>query len=122
MKRVILLTALFLGAVAPPVTADAGWFESGDTILRNDLLLLNDSGVIRLPVNQWPIPRSAVRFAIENGREHLATNRAVMMALDRVRARLGYAGHDRVRGFTFDSSISAGSEAVHPDSFRNQGK
>ena len=47
-----------------PAAADAGWFESGDVVLRNDLLLLNDAEVIRLPVNQWPMPRAAVRYAL----------------------------------------------------------
>jgi hypothetical protein len=79
---------LSLAIAAAPSRADAGWFEAGDTLLRNDLLLLNDAEVIRLPVNQWPMPRAAVRFALEQGKEHLATNKAVQAALERVRMRL----------------------------------
>ena len=51
--------------------ADAGWFESGDTRLRTDLLLLNDAEVIRLPVNQWPLPRAAVQYALANAKTAL---------------------------------------------------
>ena len=52
--------------------ADAGWLESGDTVLRNDLTLLNDAEIIRLPVNQWPIPRAMVEFAREHQRQVIA--------------------------------------------------
>jgi len=108
MTRAVLLAALLLGVTASRAIADAGWFESGDTVLRNDLLLLNDAGVIRLPVTQWPLPRAAVRYAVENGSEHLAKNHAVQEALARVRARIAPADSNRIHGFTFDSTINAG--------------
>lgn len=113
--RAFLLATLLFGAVASPVLADAGWFEQGDTVLRNDLLLLNDAEVIRLPVNQWPMPRAAVRYAIGNAKEHLATNQAVMAALARVRARIGPTDSERVRRLTFDSSINAGEPGLLRD-------
>ena len=113
--RAVLLTALLLGAVAPPVLAEAGWFEPGDTTLRTDLLLLNDAGVIRLPVNQWPIPRAAVRYAVENGKEHFATNAAVSVALARVRARLGIPMADRDGGVAFDSALNVGEPGLLRD-------
>ena len=64
MMRAAMLAALLLLALAAArrPRADAGWFESGDIVLRNDLLLLNDAEIIRLPVNQWPMPRAAVRI------------------------------------------------------------
>jgi hypothetical protein len=74
-------------ALAPVARADAGWFESGDSRLRIDLQLLVDAEIIRLPINQWPLPRAAVRYALSNAREHLATNSAVAAALERVRLR-----------------------------------
>jgi capsule assembly protein Wzi len=115
MMRALLLAALLLGAVGSRAVADAGWFESGDTVLRNDLLLLNDAGVIRLPVNQWPLPRAAVRYAIENGAERQAMNQAVMEALARVRARIAPSDSGRARGFNFDSSINAGQPGLLRD-------
>ena len=76
--------------VPAPARADAGWFESGDTQLRIDLQLLNDAEVIRLPLNQWPLPRAAVQYALANAKEHFATNAAVCRgARARARARRG---------------------------------
>jgi hypothetical protein len=108
--RAALLTILVLAA-AGPAAADAGWFESGDVILRNDLLLLNDAGVIRLPVNQWPMPRAAVEYALANGRAHFAYNAAVAAALARVQSRLEASRASRSRGLNFDASLTAGEPA-----------
>jgi hypothetical protein len=108
MMRSAMLAALLLGAAAGPAAADAGWFEQGDVVLRNDLLLLNDAEVIRLPVGQWPMPRAAVRYALEHGKEHFARNGAVLAALARVRARLDASKPSRSRGFTFGTSITGG--------------
>jgi hypothetical protein len=115
MIRAALVAALLLLCGVHQATADAGWFESGDTVLRNDLLLLNDAGVIRLPVNQWPLPRAAVRFAIDSAKEHFATNRAVMDALDRVRVRIGTTGSERFGHLLFDASVSAGDPGLLRD-------
>lgn len=90
--------------------ADAGWLESGDTRLRVDLQLLNDSEVIRLPLNQWPLPRAAVRYAIAEAKEHFATNAAVVAALERVRARVAPRS-----GFQSDVSVRAGSAGLWRD-------
>jgi hypothetical protein len=87
----LLLALAVLTAMPNDAYADAGWFEVGDTSLRVDLQVLNDAGVIRLPINQWPLPRAALRFALENAREHIAANRAVATALARVRARIDSA-------------------------------
>jgi len=82
------LLATLLAWATPQAMADAGWFASGDTQLRLDLQLLNDAEVIRLPISHWPLPRAAVRHALQNAKEHTATNRAVAQALERVRARV----------------------------------
>lgn len=100
---------------APAARADAGWFEAGDSVLRNDLTLLNDAEIIRLPVNQWPIPRAAVKFAMANARTHFATNSAVSAALARVQARIGPLDTKPRRGLMFDSSLTAGEPALLRD-------
>jgi hypothetical protein len=115
MMRVAMLAALLLAASAQPVAADAGWFEQGDTVLRNDLQLLNDAAVIRLPVSQWPMPRAAVRYAMENSKAHYATNAAVKTALDRVRARLETSAPARVDGVGLEAWISAGKAGLWRD-------
>jgi hypothetical protein len=95
--------------------ADAGWFESGDTVLRNDLTLLNDAEVIRLPVNEWPIPRAAVRYALEHAKEHFAINAAVLDALARVHSRLDATAPSRKSGLTFNSSLIGGDPGLFRD-------
>jgi hypothetical protein len=82
------ILALWLGGSAHQAMADAGYFTVDDTVLRNDLLLLNDAGVIRLPVGQWPLPRGVVRDALTDAKDFLITNAAVDAALARVRVRL----------------------------------
>jgi len=115
LRAAALLAAVTLNFAAAPASADAGWFESGDVVLRNDLQLLNDAEVIRLPVTQWPMPRAAVRYALDHGKEHFASNAAVLAALARVHARLDASVPKRSRGFTFDSSISAGEPGLLRD-------
>jgi hypothetical protein len=114
-RAAALLVAVACSFSAAPASADAGWFESGDVVLRNDLMLLNDAEVIRLPVTQWPMPRAAVRYAIDHGKEHFATNAAVLAALARVHARLDASAPSRSRGFTFDSSLSGGDPGLLRD-------
>jgi hypothetical protein len=49
MIRAALLAALLLACTVRPAAADAGWFESGDTVLRNDLLDGHATRVGRAP-------------------------------------------------------------------------
>jgi hypothetical protein len=114
MMRATLFAALLLALSARPVAADAGWFESGDVVLRNDLLLLNDAGIIRLPVSEWPIPRAAVSYAVAHGKPKYARNAAVALALARVRARLD-AVPSGTRRLSFGASIVAGDPGLLRD-------
>src|SRR5690349_4305597 len=100
-----LLVTAMVTLTATPAAADAGWFESGDTLLRMDLQLLNDAEVIRLPVNQWPLPRAAVAYALEHGNPHFANSNTVQAALERVRARMGGATGEKA---AFDAFATAG--------------
>ncbi|MEO8016296.1 MAG: capsule assembly Wzi family protein [Pseudomonadota bacterium] len=109
---VVILGAMLCTVAAAPAAADAGWFESGDTLLRMDLQLLNDAEVIRLPLAQWPLPRAAVEYALANAREHLATNAAVSTALERVRGRIAI---DSRRGVALDASLTAGEPGLLRD-------
>jgi len=123
MSRAILRAGAAAGWVAAiacafgaqPAAADAGWFESGDTVMRMDLQLLNDAEVIRLPVNEWPLPRAAVRYALDHAKEHFATNAAVSVALARLHARLDATAPARRPGWMFDASISAGDPGLLRD-------
>jgi hypothetical protein len=111
----ILVATAALALSSGAARADAGWFESGDTLLHVDLQLLNDAEIIRLPVNQWPIPRAAVRYAMENAKTHFATNAAVSAALDRVRARLGLSEGGRSPGVHIGVFAHAGEAGLLRD-------
>ncbi|HLA73900.1 MAG TPA: capsule assembly Wzi family protein [Steroidobacteraceae bacterium] len=107
--RLGLMLIVALSGAATAV-ADAGWFESGDTQLRMDLQLLNDAGIIRLPINQWPLPHASVQYALSKAKEHFATNAAVADALERVRARA--AGR---RQIALSVTLSGGQQALLRD-------
>lgn len=113
MNRTICCLFAVLGSLAfhSAARADAGWFESGDTQLRMDLQLLNDAEVIRYPVNQWPIPRAALEYALANAKDHFATNSAVIAALARVRGRI----EPRDRQLAFHTVIRGGEPGLLRD-------
>jgi hypothetical protein len=110
--RALPLIAAVLCVVAPQARADAGWFESGDTQLRMDLQLLNDAEIIVLPLNQWPLPRAAVQYALANAKDHFATNRTVADALERVRAR---AASPQAGRLGFDTGVRGGEPGLWRD-------
>jgi hypothetical protein len=111
--RLATVLLLATGLLGPGFAgADAGWFEAGDRALRIDLQLLNDAEVIRLPLNQWPLPRAAVRYALSNAKEHFATNGAVMGALARVRGRLESS---RSGAISFEAAASGGRPGLWRD-------
>jgi hypothetical protein len=105
-----LLALWALMAAVPAAHADAGWLEAGDLGLRTDLALLNDAGVMRVPVSQWPMPRAALEYALGDAKAHFATNAAVKAALDRVRARM--AAPARVR---FGVAVAGGEPGLLRD-------
>jgi hypothetical protein len=112
VSRHWIVLATMMSGCCGPVLADAGWFESGDTQLRMDLQLLNDAQVIVLPMNQWPLPRAAVQYALTNGKQHLVTNSAVGAALERVRLRATPPTKGRL---AFDTGISGGEPGLWRD-------
>jgi hypothetical protein len=107
-----LSAALAALAVVPAARADAGWFAAGDSRLRLDLQLLNDAEIIVLPLNQWPLPRAAVQYALSNAREHFATNKAVAAALERVRARAASPAAGRL---AFATGVRGGEPGLWRD-------
>jgi hypothetical protein len=110
--RLRILLAMLLGGFMAPVWADAGWFESGDTQLRMDLQLLNDARIILVPMNQWPLPRAAVQYALGNARQHLVNNNAVSNALERVRARAASPNKGQL---LFDTGVRGGQPGLWRD-------
>jgi Capsule assembly protein Wzi len=112
VSRHWIVLAALLASPCHQAAADAGWFESGDTRLRMDLQLLNDAEVIVLPMNQWPLPRAAVQYALTNAKQHVVTNSAVAAALERVGARAAPSTKGRL---AFDTGISGGEPGLWRD-------
>jgi hypothetical protein len=60
IKRLIIAaSAMFLALATTPADADP-WAKPGDLALRHDIRLLADAGLIRAPVNAWPIPWASI--------------------------------------------------------------
>ena len=58
MRAILFLVLACSGALAEPLVAP------GDMRLRNDLQLLNDAGVINIPLTAWPVSLGDVHNAI----------------------------------------------------------
>lgn len=112
VSRHWIMLAALLTSPCHQAVADAGWFESGDTRLRTDLQLLNDAEVIVLPMNQWPLPRAAVQYALANAKQPVGMNTAVATALERVRVRAAPPSKGRL---AFDTGISGGEPGLWRD-------
>jgi len=63
------------------------WVAPGDTRLRNDLQLLNDAGLIRLPLSAWPLSWSDIDTAIQNA-DAVEPSSATADALQRIESDL----------------------------------
>jgi hypothetical protein len=112
MKNLSWALVVLCACAAPPSMAQVGWLESGDAVLRSDLMLLNDAGIIRLPVNQWPMPEPQLRHAMEIAKDNFATNRAVVTALERVRSRLASLDASRRKKLALSAEMTAGESAL----------
>ena len=63
------------------------WLPPGDTVLRSDIQLLADSGVLQVPVTTWPLAWSNIDAAVDNA-TIVDLDSVVAQALQRVRERL----------------------------------
>ena len=90
---------------APQVHADP-WAAPGDLVLRNDLELLNDSGVINVPLTAWPVAWADIEDAFKNA--SLAdVPTEVWVAYTRVRERMDDEGLDGTVLYKVDVSAAA---------------
>ena len=80
---VVLIVSCWLTAT---VSAEP-WAAPGDVRLRNDLQLLNDSGVINIPLTAWPVAWGDVRSALSEKKIRDLSD-DVRAAYDRVRRRV----------------------------------
>ena len=73
----------------PARTLASPWADPGDTGLRHDLELLNDAGVINIPLTAWPVAWGDVHGALADADLDDSDDR-VRDAYERVRQRLRY--------------------------------
>jgi hypothetical protein len=94
------LLAVIAGCwLAAAASADP-WAGPGDTRLRNDLQLLNDSGVINIPLTAWPVPWGDIYGSLSNsGIGGLSPD--VRAAFDRVRRLARYEMSDGLAEIEF---------------------
>ena len=83
-----LMLAASLSVLAVSAHAQGYWLPVGDQRLRDDLTLLVDEGVLRLPMMVWPLPMADVRDALEAVNPEAATTPALEAAFLRVRDRV----------------------------------
>jgi hypothetical protein len=84
----VLLLVLLLMAAAPFARAEGLWLPVGDRSLRNDITLLVDEGVIRVPTTTWPLPVADIRRAVDRVDAEQLAIPALAAALERVKARV----------------------------------
>ena len=63
------------------------WLPPGDTLLRSDIQLLADSGVLQVPITTWPLAWSNIDAAVDSV-SIVDLDSVVAQALQRVRERL----------------------------------
>ena len=103
-KRLFPILALVAGlAAAPPALADP-WAKPGDLVLRHDIQLLADAGILSAPVTTWPIPWAALAGDLEEGAGLESAPPEVVTAARRVRARMGRV--QRARGLQPNAKIA----------------
>ena len=107
----ILLLSFFNG------TAQADPFgRPGDTLLRYDLQLLNDTGVLNLPLTAWPVSFGDIASGLR-GIESADSSNDVAAAFARVSERVRWeSGADALR---FDFGLSAAANPRVIRSFEN---
>ncbi len=102
------------------LTATAGaepWAGPGDTRLRNDLQLLNDTGVINIPLTAWPVPWGDVYSSLADNRVSSGLAPDVRAAYRRVRRRARDEMGDGLALFEFAASAAENPRIVR--SFEN---
>jgi hypothetical protein len=107
---VCLLLAAPLPAIAEPLAAP------GDFLLRHDLELLNDTGVINMPLTAWPVSLGDVHNALGE-MDSFGLSDAQAAALSRLKQRLGWELDLGTPDFTFGASAAAEPRVIR--SFEN---
>ncbi len=99
------------------IAAQGFFLPSDDLRLREDLTLLADQGVVKLPVNEWPLPRRDVAEAVAAVKPETLAEPALRAALARVQA----ASADAQDAGSMEDPGGAASPAGQPGLLRDFG-
>lgn len=108
----VRLVWILAGVVSAAQAVAEPWQAPGDEALRSDIEWLADAGIVRGPVNTWPLSWPDVARDVIGASDH-GLDAATAAALLRVQRRARAAS---LPGFSgFDARVSG---AYHPDEFR----
>ena len=114
-RNVFAAAAMMLLVIAASSNADP-FARPGDNLLRVDLQLLNDTGLINMPLTAWPLSFGDVARGLQEiGPASSGT--AVAAALGRVRERVRWESDPDVWRFDFGMSLAANPRVIR--SFEN---
>jgi hypothetical protein len=119
--QIRLFAAVFV--LATSAASAAPLTPPGNTQLRHDLQLLNDSGVINIPLTAWPISNGDIASALD-GKSQGITAPAVSAALQRVRDHLRFEMEIDSPLVTFDLAVSENPRFIRSfeDTPRDEGE
>ena len=92
-KRIFLAAVAIILALSASSAAADPWAKPGDLVLRNDLRILADAGVIQSPINAWPIPWATIAADLRAAPASETLSAEALMARARVLRQI-----DLVRG------------------------
>ena len=113
--KALVATALSCLFLAGTAHADA-FAKPGDTLLRSDLQLLNDSGLLNLPLTAWPLSNGDIAGGLREI-ESSSSSVSVASALVRVRERIRWESNPDAWRFDFGLSAAANPRVIR--SFEN---
>ncbi|MCG6885829.1 MAG: capsule assembly Wzi family protein [Proteobacteria bacterium] len=92
MQKTLLfgLAAILMAVQSPPVMAYP-WADPGDMQLRRDLQLLNDKGLINIPMTTWPLSWVNINRVVSHVDTDVATAAHVDSALARIERKMRVA-------------------------------
>jgi len=86
---------LVLVGCSPPVQAASQvWAQVGEGRLRSDLMLLDDAGLINLPLNDWPVPLADIDRVMQRLDPSRLRTQAQKDAYARIEVRLAPTGNN----------------------------
>ena len=66
------------------------WLKAGDSLVRHDVTVLADAGVISTPITTWPIPVASIDFDLKNFDGFSKLSDSEKLSFDRLQRRIGF--------------------------------